>query len=224
MNQLAYFSNKTIFGIFCLNVPPNNISESDIMCFLFQAKTTCPPDCICGEHQNWETEHLLLNRLEEVEVTRMRGSEHEVTFVKQLFIWATSVEKTRVFFDESVTESVAKELSQVLQKLCQARSTPGNPHIYGHAEDDLYTRRLRHRGCRVVSVVFLFGTYELLICWHAEWRSRRSCLDHQYNDSVMHIYKPFMKNGQDDLSFFHDKAPNWTVAVAKFPGSRVFTV
>ena len=64
--------------------------------------------------------------------------------------------------------------------------------------------------------------YELLICWHAEeWRSRQSCLDHQYNDSVMHIYKPFTKNGQDDLSFFHDKAPNWTVAVAKFPGSRV---
>jgi hypothetical protein len=68
------------------------------MRFLFQAQTGCPAGCICGEHQNWETEHLLLNRLKEVEVTGMRGSEHEVTFVKQLFIWATSLEKIRVFF------------------------------------------------------------------------------------------------------------------------------
>jgi hypothetical protein len=89
------------------------------MRFLFQAQTTCPPGCICGEHQNWETEHLLLNRLKEAEVTRMRGSEHEVTFVKQLFNWATSLEKMRVVFDESVTESVAKELSQVLRSFAR---------------------------------------------------------------------------------------------------------
>jgi hypothetical protein len=63
--------------------------------------------CIFGEHQSWETEQLLLNRLKEVEVTRMKGSEHEVTFVKQLFNWATSLEKMSLFFDELVTESVA---------------------------------------------------------------------------------------------------------------------
>jgi acid stress-induced BolA-like protein IbaG/YrbA len=87
--------------------------------FQFQAQTTCPPGCICGEHQNWETERLLLNRLKEVEVTGMRGSEHEVTFVQQLFNWATTLEKMRVVFDESVTESVAKELSQVLRSFAR---------------------------------------------------------------------------------------------------------
>lgn len=58
---------------------------------------------------------MLLNRLQEVETTRFRGSEHEVTFVKQLFNWATSLEKMTVFFDNSVTESVAEELRQVLR-------------------------------------------------------------------------------------------------------------
>jgi acid stress-induced BolA-like protein IbaG/YrbA len=61
----------------------------------------------------------LLNFLKEVEVTGMRGSEHEVTFVKQLFNWVTSLEKMRVVFDESVTESVAKELSQVLRSFAR---------------------------------------------------------------------------------------------------------
>ena len=89
------------------------------MCFLLQAQTTCPLGCICGEHQNWETEHLLLNQLKEVEITRMRGSEHEVTFVKQLFIWGTALEKMTVFFDESVTENVAKELSQELRSFAR---------------------------------------------------------------------------------------------------------
>jgi len=49
----------------------------------------------------------------------MRGSEHEVTFVKQLFIWGTALEKMTVFFDESVTENVVKELSQVLRSFAR---------------------------------------------------------------------------------------------------------
>jgi hypothetical protein len=61
-----------------------------------------------------KTEHLLLNRLQEVEITQLRGSEHEVTFVKQLFIWATALERMKITLDSSVTESVTKELCQVL--------------------------------------------------------------------------------------------------------------
>jgi hypothetical protein len=38
-------------------------------------------------------------------------------------------------------------------------------------------------------------------CWHAEWRSRQSCLDHISTMALMHVYKPFMENAQDDLSF-----------------------
>jgi len=89
------------------------------LCSLFQAQTTCPPGCICREQQNWETEPLLLNRLKEVSIARLAGSEHEVNFVKQLFTWAKVLEKVTVAFKESVTESVAKELSEVLRSFCR---------------------------------------------------------------------------------------------------------
>jgi hypothetical protein len=45
----------------------------------------------CIQQQNWETEHLLLLN------------------------WVTALEKMMVTFDDSVTESMAKELGQVLQ-------------------------------------------------------------------------------------------------------------
>ncbi|PUZ74814.1 hypothetical protein GQ55_1G096000 [Panicum hallii var. hallii] len=97
-----------------------------------EAQTTCPPGCICCEQQNWETEPLLLNRLQEVEIIRLRGSEHEVTFVKQLFIWATALEKMTVTFDDSVTESVAKELSEVLRSFCRPEI-----HMEIHTYEDM---------------------------------------------------------------------------------------
>lgn len=82
-----------------------------------EAKTTCPSGCTCSEHQNWETGQLLLNRLQEVDINQLRGSVHEVNFLKQLLKWATSLDKVTVTFDRSVTESGAKELSLVLRSL-----------------------------------------------------------------------------------------------------------
>jgi len=80
---------------------------------LFQEQTACPPCCICGQQPNWQTEQLLLNRLQEVEITELRGSEDEVTFLKQLFSWATVLKKIAVTFDPLMTESMAKELCQM---------------------------------------------------------------------------------------------------------------
>ncbi|CAD6227027.1 unnamed protein product [Miscanthus lutarioriparius] len=118
--HLNIFANKHAFGTSAFHVLRMCSGIRKLMlAFLartyVEAQTACPPGCICGEHQNWETEHLLLNHLKEVEITRMRGYEHEVTFVKQLLIWGTALEKVTVFFDESVTESVAKALSLVLR-------------------------------------------------------------------------------------------------------------
>ncbi|RLM87520.1 hypothetical protein C2845_PM04G01430 [Panicum miliaceum] len=52
---------------------------------------------------------------QEVEITELRGSEHEVTFVKQLFSWATVLRKMTVTFKSLVTESIANELCLVLR-------------------------------------------------------------------------------------------------------------
>ncbi|WVZ60089.1 hypothetical protein U9M48_010153 [Paspalum notatum var. saurae] len=75
------------------------------------AQTTCSLGCICSEHQNWENGQLSLNRLREIEIIQLRGSEHE------LFKWATLLEKMTIAFDNSLSESVAKELTQVLRSL-----------------------------------------------------------------------------------------------------------
>ncbi|KAL6839430.1 hypothetical protein ACP4OV_030700 [Aristida adscensionis] len=75
----------------------------------------CPSGCICGQQPNWEDEALLLNHLQEVEITRFRGSEHELPFVQQLFNWATALKRISIIFDYLVTESMAKELYQMVQ-------------------------------------------------------------------------------------------------------------
>ena len=53
--------------------------------------------------------------LQEIEIQGFGQSEHDVGFVEQLFGWATSLTKATIFFDESVTEGVAKELCWMFQ-------------------------------------------------------------------------------------------------------------
>ncbi|TVU40418.1 hypothetical protein EJB05_13882 [Eragrostis curvula] len=79
----------------------------------FQAHE-CPSGCPCDEQTNWKIDELLLNRLEEVELTNLKGAEYEVTFVKQLFSWATVLRKMRITFANLVSESMASELRERL--------------------------------------------------------------------------------------------------------------
>ncbi|KAL6839429.1 hypothetical protein ACP4OV_030699 [Aristida adscensionis] len=76
---------------------------------------TCPSGCICGQQPNWEDEELLLKHLQEVEITKFRGSEYELPFVKRLFNWAKVLKRISIIFDASVTESMAKEVYNVVQ-------------------------------------------------------------------------------------------------------------
>ncbi|TKW30883.1 hypothetical protein SEVIR_2G067300v4 [Setaria viridis] len=80
-----------------------------------EEQTVFPPGCICDEQQNWKTEELLLNQLRELEITELRGSENEVTFVKQLFKWATVLKRMKLTFNSLVKESVAERFYKILQ-------------------------------------------------------------------------------------------------------------
>uniref|UniRef100_A0A0A9DFY0 Uncharacterized protein n=1 Tax=Arundo donax TaxID=35708 RepID=A0A0A9DFY0_ARUDO len=84
-----------------------------------EAQTACPSGCICGQQAHWKTEELLLNHLQEVEIRELRGSEHEVAFLRRLFSWATVLKKITVTLNHSVSESMAKELRQMLQSFCR---------------------------------------------------------------------------------------------------------
>ncbi|GJN24566.1 hypothetical protein PR202_gb12315 [Eleusine coracana subsp. coracana] len=61
-----------------------------------------------------ETEKLMLNSLREVEIIALGDSEHEVTFMKQLFNWETVLKKLTITFNHSITESEAKAFCQML--------------------------------------------------------------------------------------------------------------
>ncbi|KAL6880291.1 hypothetical protein ACP4OV_011856 [Aristida adscensionis] len=98
---------------------------------------TCPSGCICRLQSNWEKEELLLSHLQEVEITEFRGSEHEVPFMERLLNWAAVLKKLSVIFDVSVTESMAKELYQIVQsfsrpEICMEfyRDLNGNKVLY----------------------------------------------------------------------------------------------
>ncbi|CAN6170623.1 unnamed protein product [Urochloa humidicola] len=77
-------------------------------------KSACHSGCICDQPANWKAQELLLNRLRKVELTGLKGTEHEVVFVEQLFSWATVLKKMKITFDCSVSKSKARELLQTL--------------------------------------------------------------------------------------------------------------
>ena len=58
---------------------------------------------------------LALNRLQEVAIRDLVGTEHEAALVKRLFDWARVLETMTVTFHCSVAESKAKEFFQMLQ-------------------------------------------------------------------------------------------------------------
>ncbi|TVU40441.1 hypothetical protein EJB05_13906, partial [Eragrostis curvula] len=80
----------------------------------FEAQSTCPSGCFCDQPTNWKIEELSLNCLKEVGITRFRGVEDEVVFLKLLFKWAGMLEKMTITFDYSISKSKAKELCQKL--------------------------------------------------------------------------------------------------------------
>uniref|UniRef100_A0ACD5ZHS8 Uncharacterized protein n=1 Tax=Avena sativa TaxID=4498 RepID=A0ACD5ZHS8_AVESA len=86
-----------------------------------EAQTPCPSGCVCDQPLNWKTEELALNRLREVEIDGLRGTEHEAALVKRLFEWATVLEKMTVTSDCSLTKSTAKKFLRVLRSF----SRPG---------------------------------------------------------------------------------------------------
>ncbi|KAF8695304.1 hypothetical protein HU200_037527 [Digitaria exilis] len=79
-----------------------------------EAQSACPSDCICDEPTSWKTEGLVLNHLESANFYKLQGSDHEVTFLKQLFNWATVLTNMTITFGDQVTESKAREFRQAL--------------------------------------------------------------------------------------------------------------
>ena len=70
-----------------------------------------------------------MNRLQEVAIHDMVGTEHEAALVKRLFDWAMVLETMTVTFDNSVAKSKAKEFSQMLQSFSRPEICLTEPHF-----------------------------------------------------------------------------------------------
>ncbi|OEL18116.1 hypothetical protein BAE44_0020865 [Dichanthelium oligosanthes] len=70
--------------------------------------------CICDQPTNWMATELSLDRLEEVEITDLKGADHEVVFLERLFSWATVLKKMTITFDHPVSKNKARELLQTI--------------------------------------------------------------------------------------------------------------
>uniref|UniRef100_A0A0A9AX80 FBD domain-containing protein n=1 Tax=Arundo donax TaxID=35708 RepID=A0A0A9AX80_ARUDO len=81
-----------------------------------EAQSACPSDCVCDQPINWKAKELTLKRLQEVVIIDMKGTDHEVAFVKRLFSWAVKLRRMRVVY-HSVAVSKAKEVHQKLLRL-----------------------------------------------------------------------------------------------------------
>ncbi|TVU40475.1 hypothetical protein EJB05_13941, partial [Eragrostis curvula] len=81
-----------------------------------EARCTCPSGCICDQSLNWKTEELTLNDLYEVLIIDLKGTEHELDFVKRLFSWATKLKSVKIRYT-SKTASKAKEVHEKVLSL-----------------------------------------------------------------------------------------------------------
>ncbi|KAM0849593.1 hypothetical protein ACQ4PT_053627 [Festuca glaucescens] len=81
-------------------------------CLDLEAETACASGCFCDQPPNWKTEELVLNRLQEVEISYLAGTEHDFALVKRLFSWATALKTMTISFHRSITKSMDKEFCQ----------------------------------------------------------------------------------------------------------------
>uniref|UniRef100_A0ACD5UZY2 Uncharacterized protein n=2 Tax=Avena sativa TaxID=4498 RepID=A0ACD5UZY2_AVESA len=85
-----------------------------------EAHTPCPSGCICDHQTQWKNEELVLDCLQEVEISSLSGTEREGDFVQRLFTWATMLKKMTINFHNSVTESKAKGLCQMFRSFSRS--------------------------------------------------------------------------------------------------------
>ncbi|XP_051181868.1 uncharacterized protein [Lolium perenne] len=87
----------------------------DMRLTLMGTQTACPSGCVCDQPPNWKIQELTLSCLQEVTISKLRGTEHEAALIKRLFDWATALEKITIAFHGSIPESKANEFFQMLQ-------------------------------------------------------------------------------------------------------------
>lgn len=113
----------------CTGVKKLSLTLLGRTCCLAAQTNACRSDCVCNEQSNWKTKELVLDRLKEVEVRELIGTEREAAILKRLFDWARVLETMTVTFDRSVAASKAKEFCRMLQSFSRPDVCMKGPHF-----------------------------------------------------------------------------------------------
>ncbi|ONM27583.1 uncharacterized protein [Zea mays] len=74
-------------------------------------RAACSPDCACHQQHDWESEELVLNSLQELNVCGLRAN-RDFMFVKRLLGWMGALKSVTIIFDPKATvhEELCEEL------------------------------------------------------------------------------------------------------------------
>jgi hypothetical protein len=81
------------------------------LCLSSQERAACSPDCACHQQHDWESEELVLNSLQELNVCGLRAN-RDFMFVKRLLGWMGALKSVTIIFDPKATvhEELCEEL------------------------------------------------------------------------------------------------------------------
>ena len=97
------------------------------MFYMFQAK--CLENCPCDEPKNWRSHSISLTRLEEVEIYKFKGGDHEIDLVTMILSWAPMLTRMTIRLTHEINPSDIGDCAKSIYIICFCHP-PLNSFIY----------------------------------------------------------------------------------------------
>ena len=78
----------------------------------------CVKQCPCNEPKNWRSHSISLTRLEEVEIYKFKGGDHEIDFVTMILSWATMLTRMTIRLTHEINPSDIGDCAKSIYRIC----------------------------------------------------------------------------------------------------------
>ncbi|XBH97081.1 hypothetical protein VPH35_087363 [Triticum aestivum] len=78
----------------------------------------CIKHCPCNEPKNWRSHSISLTRLEEVEIYKFRGGDHEIDLVTMILSWAPMLTRMTIRLTHEINPSDIGDCAKSICKIC----------------------------------------------------------------------------------------------------------
>uniref|UniRef100_A0A8R7QIV3 FBD domain-containing protein n=1 Tax=Triticum urartu TaxID=4572 RepID=A0A8R7QIV3_TRIUA len=78
----------------------------------------CIKHCPCNEPKNWRSYIISLTRLEEVEIYKFRGGDHEIDLVTMILSWAPMLTRMTIRLTHEINPSDIGDCAKSIYKIC----------------------------------------------------------------------------------------------------------